>query len=75
MTLLAGELGIQEHVHPMEHVYEPSYAPESVIEEDVFLIPFDENTGAPSSSKSVWDLRVGRVVRLTGGTYEGSSAT
>lgn len=46
---------------------------------DVVLVPFDATTGEPlahgGAPRTVWDLRVGRRVRLTGGPYEGDEGT
>lgn len=72
LSLLAEELGITQKVKPMDHVYKPSCAEGSVVDEDVFLLPFDEE-GRPSmdGKKITWDLRAGRLVKMTGGPYEG----
>merc|ERR1719473_1946963 len=78
MELLAVELGIDGLVKPMDHVEAPQAAPGSEVDEDVFLVPFDAETGLPSAEwveKSVWDLRPRRKVRLTGGPYEGDIGT
>jgi len=79
-TLLAAELKITEKVKPMDHIYKPECAEGSVVEEDVFLVPFDEE-GRPSGTcmeahgairkKTTWDLRTGKFVKITGGPYEG----
>lgn len=69
-TLLATELGIAEKVKPMDVMYQPDCPEGSVVEEDVFLVPFDAE-GCPSDKKMTWDLRVGKLVKLTGGPYEG----
>mmetsp|Transcript_10899 Transcript_10899/g.19421 ORF Transcript_10899/g.19421 Transcript_10899/m.19421 type:complete len:506 (-) Transcript_10899:119-1636(-) len=69
-ALLAVEMGIAEKVKPPDLVYQPQCADRSVIEEDVFWVPFDEN-GCPSEKKTVWDLRPGNRVKITGGPYEG----
>jgi hypothetical protein len=69
LTLLAAELDIADHVKPMCHVYQPDCAEGSIIEEDVVLVPFDEE-GRPSAKKTTWDLRAGRLVKVTGGPYE-----
>lgn len=70
LDLLAVELGISEQVKPMDHVYRPRPAEGSVIEEDVYWVPFDSQ-GDPSGGKLMWDLRQGARVKLTGGPYEG----
>jgi hypothetical protein len=70
MSLLARELGIVDLVKPMDHNHRPECAEGSVVEDDVFLVPFDEE-GNPSPKKIVWDLREGRLVKLTGGPYAG----
>jgi len=69
-TLLAAELGIAERVKPMDHMHVPHCQEGSSIDEDVFLVPFDEQ-GRPSERKTTWDLRTGRRVKMTGGPYEG----
>jgi len=71
MTMLAEELGISDKVKPTGHVYTPQCAEGSVVKEDVFLVPFDEN-GCPSEAKTTWDLRVGQFAKITGGPYEGN---
>jgi len=70
MELLAEELGIADMVMPMDHAYEPCCADGSIVEEDVFLVPFDEQ-GCPSQSRTIWDLREGKRLKLTGGPYAG----
>lgn len=69
-TLLAAELQISEKVKPMDHIHQPRCAEGTIIEEDVVLIPFDEE-GRPSETKTTWDLRAGKLVKMTGGPYEG----
>jgi len=69
-NLLAAELEIAEKIKPMCQVYQPECAEGSIIEEDVFLVPFDE-AGCPSGTKTKWDLRPGKLVKMTGGPYEG----
>lgn len=73
MELLAQELGIRDRVRPMDHLHRPDLAADSQVEEDVFRVPFDAD-GNPTRGKAdamIWDLRVGRRVRLTGGPYAG----
>jgi len=70
MELLAEELEISNFVRPMNEAFVPQCLEGSIVEEDVFLVPFDED-GNPSETKTVWDLRVGRKVKLTGGPYAG----
>merc|ERR1712146_492318 len=70
MEMLAEALGISDMVKSMEHVHKPSLAPQSQIQEDLFLVPFDAH-GNPSEEKTIWDLREGSRVRLTGGPYAG----
>lgn len=70
MTLLAAELGIIDQVLPMDHTYKPDFAEGSVVDDDVFLVPFDEE-GRPSDGTTTWDLRVGKQVKMTGGPYKG----
>ena len=41
LSLLAAELNIDDKVKPMDHIYQPDCAPGSIVEEDVFLVPFD----------------------------------
>lgn len=74
MEVLADELGIADKVRPMDHVYVPDLAQGAVVAEDMFLVPFDEH-GDPSPEKMVWDLRLGKRVRLTGGPYAGDVGT
>lgn len=71
MKLLASELGISDMVKPMDHVHEPECAAGSVVEEDVFLVPFDQEGNPSQSSLMTWDLRLGNRVKLTGGPYAG----
>jgi hypothetical protein len=54
----------------MDEVYTPDIPAEAKLEPDVFCVPFDKD-GKPSELNTVWDLRVGKKVRLTGGPYEG----
>jgi len=70
LTLLAVELGIAGKVKPMDHTYKPDCPEGSVVQEDVVLVPFD-GEGRPSSKRTTWDLRVGKLLRITGGPYEG----
>merc|ERR1712072_523784 len=58
----------------MDHVYAPTHAEGSKVEEDVFMVPFNEE-GFPSEEKTVWDLRLRRKVKLTGGPYIGDMGT
>lgn len=75
MELLAEELQIAERVKPMDQpLHLPVLAEGSFVEEDVFLVPFDRD-GNPSSSRTVWDLREGKRLRLTGGPYSGDIGT
>jgi len=69
-TLLAVELGISEKVKPMSLAYQPQCADGSIVDEDVFLVPFDKD-GCPNERKTTWDLRLGKRVKITGGPYEG----
>lgn len=70
---LASELGLAERVRPMESVYAPRYAEGMQVGDDVFIVPFDRETGEPRPTDqarwATWDLRVGKRVRLTGGPY------
>mmetsp|Transcript_22138 Transcript_22138/g.56557 ORF Transcript_22138/g.56557 Transcript_22138/m.56557 type:complete len:258 (+) Transcript_22138:707-1480(+) len=79
MERLAIELDLEHLVHPMDHVFIPQLADGALIAEDVLRIPFDGLTGehAPDDPKrwTIWDLRVGRKVRLTGGMYKGDIGT
>eukprot|EP00746_Dinoflagellata_sp_MGD_P164554 gnl/MRDRNA2_/MRDRNA2_93252_c0_seq1.p1 gnl/MRDRNA2_/MRDRNA2_93252_c0~~gnl/MRDRNA2_/MRDRNA2_93252_c0_seq1.p1 ORF type:complete len:447 (+),score=104.27 gnl/MRDRNA2_/MRDRNA2_93252_c0_seq1:76-1416(+) len=74
MELLAQELGIADEVSSLEARYEPDLAGGVLVEDDVFLVPFDCN-GNPSAERMTWDLREGKRVRLTGGPYEGDVGT
>eukprot|EP00930_Biecheleria_cincta_P084849 TRINITY_DN74280_c0_g1_i1.p1 TRINITY_DN74280_c0_g1~~TRINITY_DN74280_c0_g1_i1.p1 ORF type:complete len:504 (-),score=87.57 TRINITY_DN74280_c0_g1_i1:306-1817(-) len=69
-SLLATELGIAHKVRSMDSDYQPKCPEGSVVEEDIFLVPFDTD-GCPSEKKMTWDLRTGKLVKLTGGPYEG----
>jgi NAD-dependent SIR2 family protein deacetylase len=69
-TMLADYLDLTPKVKSMDHIYQPTCAEGSIVEEDVFLVPFDE-TGCPSAKKTTWDLRSGRRVKIMGGPYEG----
>jgi NAD-dependent SIR2 family protein deacetylase len=74
MELLAAELGISNVVRPMDAKYEPDLAENSIVADDVLSVPFDAD-GNLSSDKTVWDLREGKQVKLTGGPYEGDIGT
>ena len=71
MLLLSSELGIASTVRPAGHVYQPDVAAGSMIDEDVFQIPFDSEGNPSSSLRVTWDLRAGQCVRLTDGPYAG----
>lgn len=72
MELLALELGIGDRVRPMDHVHRPDLAENSEVAEDVFRVPFDaDGNPTKTKTKTIWDLRVGRRLRLTGGPYAG----
>jgi len=78
MTRLADELGIADHVLPMDAAaFVPRIAGGALLSDDVLRVPFDRITGerlpdgADPAQWATWDLRVGRRVRLTGGPYEG----
>lgn len=68
MELLAQELALGDRVLPMDHVHVPQLCDGALVEDDVFMVPFDAE-GNASQEKSVWDLRLGRRVKLTGGPY------
>jgi hypothetical protein len=72
MRLLADELQVSASILPMDAAYAPCIPPACQIEPDVFRIPFDA-CGQPSKNgeTTVWDLRIGRYVKLTGGPYAG----
>jgi len=76
---LADELQIAERVRPMDHAFVPAVAEGALLEEDVVRVPFDGVTGEPIPDAperwTTWDLRVGRRVKLTGGTYAGDVGT
>ena len=82
MEMLAAELAIEPLVKPMDHAFEPSVptaarVPETDGSDDVLRVPFDRE-GRPTTEPErmeTWDLRVGRRVRLTGGTYAGDVGT
>ena len=74
MPLLAEALEIAEAVMPMDAhpVLDPAEG--SVVEEgsDVFAVPFCGATGKlDPDSVTLWDLRPGAWVKLTGGPYAG----
>jgi len=74
MPLLAEALEIAEAVMPMDAhpVFDPAEG--SVVEEgsDVFAVPFCGATGKlDPDSVTLWDLRPGAWVKLTGGPYAG----
>lgn len=75
LELLAVELGIVADVKPMDHAHWPSLPDGALIEEDILSVPFDAESGEPSASGTLWDLRLGKRVRLTGGPYEGDVGT
>lgn len=75
MELLAEELDIVAQVRAMDHIYTPSLADGSLIEEDVFLVPFDDEGRYSDTARNRWDLRVGQRLRLTGGPYGGDVGT
>lgn len=75
LDVLAVELGIAADVKSMEHVHVPSLPDGALIEDDVLRVPFDSNTGRPCASGTIWDLRLGKRIRLTGGPYEGDVGT
>jgi hypothetical protein len=66
MALLAIELGLE----PLNNVYTPHLPDGALVGPDQFRIPFDDQ-GHPSDTTTVWDLRIGSWVRLTGGPYAG----
>ena len=81
MPLLAEALGIADTVRPMDHTHEFSPAEGSVVEagSDMFAVPFSSEAGEPQvssascgaaettqSTNTVWDLRPGSWVKLTG---------
>eukprot|EP00854_Cymbomonas_tetramitiformis_P020999 gene20999-25196_t len=68
MELLAVKLGLS--FPGQDYVHVPEVAPDAKLQQDVFLVPFDE-FGDPSQEKTVWDLRQGKAVKLTGGPYAG----
>lgn len=72
MALLMKELGLCPRDHEGDwRANLPAVPPAAVVEPDVFRIPFSPD-GQPSAGEtSLWDLRVGAKVRLTGGPYEG----
>mmetsp|Transcript_102617 Transcript_102617/g.293942 ORF Transcript_102617/g.293942 Transcript_102617/m.293942 type:complete len:301 (-) Transcript_102617:200-1102(-) len=86
MPLLAEALGIADTVRPMDHAHVFSPAEGSVVEagSDMFIVPFSSEAGEHQGSSAsggkadtaqtpntVWDLRPGSWVKLTGGPYEG----
>lgn len=72
--MLARELGIQERVQCTPHQFVvPADAKNG---EDRYLLPFDGSSGdaltaTGSDSYCEWDLRPGKLVRVTGGPYSG----
>jgi len=81
MERVAVQLDVAALVRPMDDIYAPRLAEGAFIEEDVVRVPFDSTTGeplprdTPLAHWTTWDLRVGKRVRLTGGTYEGDEGT
>lgn len=75
MELLAEELGISANVRHIDHVYVPSLPKGALVEEDVFLVPFDEEGCFSENVQTRWDLRVGRRLRITGGPYKDDVGT
>jgi len=76
LELLASALQITHLVRSNDYMYVPDVPVAACLTEDVVLVPFDEH-GEPSlnGGTMVWDLRVGRRVRLTGGPYKGDVGT
>ena len=81
MPLLAEALGIADMVRPMDHAHVFSPAEGSVVEagSDMFVVPFSSEAGEHQVSSAsggkaetaqtpntVWDLRPGSWVKLTG---------
>ena len=50
-----------------EEVYIPDIPADFKLEEDVYLIPFDKEGKPSSEEKTVWDLRIGKKIGITGG--------
>merc|ERR1712224_568153 len=75
MDLLAEELCIATQVKPMDHVRVPVVAEGAMLEDDVFLVPFDDNGYFSDTVRSRLDLRVGRCLRIRGGPYDGDVGT
>jgi len=74
MALLAEALEIADAVMPMDAHLDFAPAEGSVIEEgsDIFAVPFSGETGKPDpGSMTLWDLRPGAWLRLTGGPFAG----
>lgn len=72
MKMLIEELALE--VLPMDSIRAGNAAEGSMLEPDVYSIPFGLD-GWPSEEKCVWDLRNRRRIRLTGGPFEGDHGT
>jgi NAD-dependent SIR2 family protein deacetylase len=69
MSLLAEELAITSRVQPMSHVHVPCVDPAAVVEEDVFLVPFDQQ-GRPTKA-AVADDTLAAVAAVDDGDNAG----
>jgi hypothetical protein len=70
MSLLADELKLTVSTQPATPKIDPKY----IVEEDVYLIPYDENGNRlplDSNNRQHLDLREDAVVRLTCGQFAG----
>eukprot|EP01063_Lacrimia_lanifica_P022112 TRINITY_DN29805_c0_g1_i1.p1 TRINITY_DN29805_c0_g1~~TRINITY_DN29805_c0_g1_i1.p1 ORF type:complete len:397 (+),score=109.93 TRINITY_DN29805_c0_g1_i1:51-1241(+) len=73
MQLLAEELVLTDVVpDPATHTHVPAVAPEHIVQDDVFLVPFAaDGSLASDGSRVMLDLRPGARLRVTAGPYEG----
>lgn len=71
LSLLADELGLSHTIKPMDTEYHPNICKGCLIDEDVFQVPFDSEGQRSETETTIWDLRLGRHVVLTGGPYQG----
>ena len=89
-AMLADELGLQSELESAQKVMyhlpdwiaqpaadtDQSKLNQSAENRDVFHVPFDPESGLYSEVKTtIWDLRIGARIRLTGGPYEGDEGT
>ncbi|KAH3757837.1 NAD-dependent protein deacetylase sirtuin-7 [Pelomyxa schiedti] len=74
LTALVDRLGLGSQVSPMDTpLYTPNLPADCIVGEEQIRVPFNAQ-GEPCSTRSkqiVWDLHIGKHVKLTGGPYGG----